>query len=249
MPPRLPQKPGSKGSLKWVQTLVNQHPAILNTAIGDALGIEPASIEWRSPLAADDHAEYRDQGFLDALGINLPRHPLPAFWPDRGPQWDALARTSTGVILVEAKAHIREMTSTCAAGPASMARIQASFSMVKQAIGAPADADWTTPYYQYANRIAHLYLLRELNGIEADLVNLCFLNDHEMAGPTTAGQWQEAIQTVHAALGLPSGGLMKHVRHVFVDVGASSESTGRPCSHQGVARQSSTPSPPNHHPD
>ena len=140
-----------------------------------------------------DAYEYRDQGFLDKLGITLDRQPLPTFWPTGGPQWDALGRTNSGVILIEAKAHLNELTSTCAAGPISLARIQQSFGLVKRAIGAHEHACWTTPYYQYANHLAHLFLLRELNGINAELVLLCVLNDHEMRGPTSENPVAQSV--------------------------------------------------------
>jgi hypothetical protein len=44
---RIPQPAGQRGSLKWVQHSVNNHPDALNSAIG--LGL----IEWRSPLKED----------------------------------------------------------------------------------------------------------------------------------------------------------------------------------------------------
>jgi hypothetical protein len=49
---RFQQPKGEKGSLRWVQYLVNQQPAILDEAIG--LG----RVDWRSPRAEDDYAEY-----------------------------------------------------------------------------------------------------------------------------------------------------------------------------------------------
>jgi len=218
MPDRTPQPLGTKGSLAWMQALVNRYPERLNAAVGEALGVHAGSITWVSPLAADGYAEYRDQGFLAKLGITLPKHSLPEFWPSRGPQWDALGKTPTGVILVEAKAHINELGSKCAAGTVSLARIQASLRQVQRGIGIVDDFDWTTQYYQYANRLAHLYLLRELNGIEAELVLLCFLNDHEMRGPTDEQQWLAAFSAVDKLLGIQPHPIMRHVHHVFMDV-------------------------------
>ena len=44
---------------------------------------------------------------LDAL--TLPQRSLSSFWPRRGPQWDGLARTGRGdLLLVEAKAHVAD---------------------------------------------------------------------------------------------------------------------------------------------
>jgi hypothetical protein len=171
-----------------------------------------------TPLASDDYAEYRDQGFLDKLEITLTRQPLLDFWPIGGPQWDALGRAEAKVILVEAKSHLGELTSACAAGSASLAKIQRAFGIVKKGIGAEADANWTAPYYQYANRLAHLFLLRELNGIDAELVLLCFVNDHAMRGPPSSGRWLLAFEQVHHRLGIPQHSIFEHVHHVFIDV-------------------------------
>ena len=224
MAARNPQKLGTRGSLAWTQTLVNAYPRQLNAAVGPVVGIDSGTIEWVSPLASDEHAEFRDQGFLDRLGIVLERVPLPDFWPAGGPQWDALAKAPGRVLMVEAKAHLPEMTSSCAAGPRSLPRIRASLDLVRQAIGADGASDWTAPYYQYANRLAHLHLLRELNGIDAELVLLCFLNDVDMRGPSTPGEWMAGFDRVQHHLGIRPHPLLDHVHHVFVDV----RTIGRP---------------------
>ena len=98
---RYPKPRCEKGSQRWLQTYVNDAPGVLNERIG--LG----DIEWVSPLANDDYAEYRDQAFLDRVRAELPRRNLATFWPNGGPQWDGLGRAASGgVILVEAKAHV-----------------------------------------------------------------------------------------------------------------------------------------------
>src|SRR5205807_2081864 len=83
---------GRKGSLKWMQVMVNQHPDLLSASIADTTRIPADEIDWVSPLAVDDYAEYRDQDFLDRLDLHLEHFPLHNFWPARGPQWDALGR-------------------------------------------------------------------------------------------------------------------------------------------------------------
>src|SRR5258706_14863292 len=124
--PRRPQPPGSKGSLKWMQDLVNLHPKVLNDAIGFK------SVRWLSPLADDDFAEYWDDEFLLRLGINLDRRPLGSFWPPSGPRWDALGRIPGGAaVVVEAKAHILEMASMSRASPKSRQVIQRAFDEVR----------------------------------------------------------------------------------------------------------------------
>jgi hypothetical protein len=100
---RVEQNPGIKGSLKWIQAAVAR-PAVLDHALRTALDLPSgAVIDWRSPRGDDAWAEYRDGSFLEALGLARLAPDLKAFWPRRGPQWDALARVSTGdVILGEA---------------------------------------------------------------------------------------------------------------------------------------------------
>src|SRR5262249_19213035 len=136
-------------------------------------------IQWLSPLAGDDYAEYRDEAFLQRLGV-APKIPLKTFWPARGPQWDALGRTTSGTaLLVQAKAHIPELPSppTKAAAKTSLALIASSLDQVKKTIGCGSSHDWAHLYYQYTNRLAHLYYLRTLNKLPAYLVFVYFVND------------------------------------------------------------------------
>src|SRR5271170_6188605 len=102
---RVKQPLGERGSLKWIQQTVNLNPKMLNDLILLKLaGV--TTIVWRSPLVTDQYAEYRDLGFLERIGADQLAFELEKFWPSRGPQWDALARSDNGhVLLVEAKAH------------------------------------------------------------------------------------------------------------------------------------------------
>ena len=85
---RVRQPAGHKGSLRWIQKLVNEHANVLDGAIGSG------------PID-------------DKLNVKLSKVPLPKFWPARGPQWDALGCAQFGeVILVEAKAHVSEIMSS-----------------------------------------------------------------------------------------------------------------------------------------
>lgn len=131
---RNPQPLGKRGSLRWIQRAVNECPAVLDASVLARLK-RARSIEWRSPLAADDRAEYRDGGFLDRLGLTGHRAALAAFWPAGGPQWDALGISNAGdVLLVEAKAHVAEMCMVGSqAGTASRARIEASLEQTARA--------------------------------------------------------------------------------------------------------------------
>src|SRR5688572_19638636 len=149
---RVPQKPAARGSQKWVQLLVNRAPHLLDRALGRELSLSTTDkIIWRSPLTDDSHAEYRDAAFMARVGAQPKRTALTAFWPARGPQWDALGRTGRGEpLLVEAKAHIPELLSPpCQAAGHSLSVIKASLDRVKRALGSRASADWCMTYYQY----------------------------------------------------------------------------------------------------
>ena len=100
-------------SQKWIQRVVNEAQVPLGDAIRNLFGWPSSeTIEWVSPLASDNYAEYSDEDALARLKLSALRVPLADFWPTGGPHWDALARTGSGrVILVEAKAHIAELLS------------------------------------------------------------------------------------------------------------------------------------------
>ena len=50
--------------------------------------------------------------------------------------------------------------------------------------------------YQYANRLAHLYSLRQMNDIDAYLVFVYFLNDPDLDGPHTERERRAAIEVL-----------------------------------------------------
>ena len=215
---RVPQRTGTRGSLKWIQRLVTTQPSLLNDAFLAAGAIQKGEpIEWVSPVASDDWAEYRDGSFLERVGCGQLLSELSHFWPPGGPQWDALGRGPRGsVFLIEAKAHVSEMDSNCHASPGSRFLIQQSLAQAKTAYGAKPEADWLSGYYQYANRLAHLHFLRR-NGIPAWLGFVYFINDHDMSGPQTSSGWGQDLALVYDHLGLATFGKIPGVVDVFVD--------------------------------
>ena len=149
---------------------------------------------------------------------------LSDFWPRWGPKWDALAITGSGLrLLVEAKANIPEFNSDPSkASLASLTRIRAGLSETKGFLRVRSETDWSYCFYQYANRIAHLYFLRELNGIDAVMVFVYFLGNETVPGekPVTREGWEAAISLANEHLGLRTSSpwLRDNVAHVFLDV-------------------------------
>jgi hypothetical protein len=72
-------------------------------------------------------------------------------------------------------------------------------------------------FYQYANRLAHQYYFRQLNGIESTLVFLYFTNAVDMDGPATEEEWHGAMRLIHTILGLPADLSRFGVYHAFLD--------------------------------
>lgn len=195
------------GSQRQIQMYINWRTSELSAAVSDALqtqGMNATSIQWVSPLEADNYSEHRDAEFLEKIGAGHLASKLKEFWPRGGPCWDALARVNGGgCILVEAKSHVREVYgSGCGASDDSLAVIVASLDRTKSWLGVRPDTNWLGPLYQSANRLAHLYFLREIGKINAFLVNVYFVNDPH--SPTTRQQWDEGIEIANSTLGIGS---------------------------------------------
>jgi len=197
-----------KGSQRQIQTYVNLRPIELSQRIVEILTPSPPSdahLDWVSPLATKGYAEYRDSEFLEVLQLGKYTDALSEFWPTQGPCWDALATLSgdpfKGVILVEAKSYLNEIYSegTKAEG-SSLRQIEKALAETKAWLAVPEFADWKGPLYQSANRLAHLYFLRQVAGVPAWLVNLYFLNDPYK--PTTLKEWGIGLRRVKQELGL-----------------------------------------------
>lgn len=196
-----------RGSLKDIQDLINQHADLLNALLKDKINaLTTESIEWVSPLKKDDFAEYSDNDFIDILELTKKlKKPLNTFWPNRGPNWDALGKTDKdSVFLVKAKANVPEIVS-----PASGAKAQNSINLISLSLNSTKNflninnnIDWSGKFYQYTNRIAHLYFLRELNGIPAYLVNIYFINDKTVDGPSSKKKWLAALEVMKGYLGV-----------------------------------------------
>ena len=216
---RVVQNPGLKGSLKWIRVLVNQRPEMVEEGLRTLVGSRE-SVEWLSPLSEDQFAEYRDGSALKLLGVSKLQRPLRDFWPARGPQWDAVARVGEALVLVEAKAHIPELFSSpsLAKNETSCRKIESALAETKRWLRARPGLDWSERFYQYANRLAHLYFLREVNGLNAHLVFLYFVGDRERKGPTDPREWEAATAVLHEALGI-RGRKVPGMHHLYVDVG------------------------------
>lgn len=218
---RITQKSNGKGSLKDIQVLVNNNQSLINNRIKSAIKeLNKDEIIWTSPLKADGFAEYRDDDFLINVGLNPEEINLENFWPNRGPQWDALAKTKNGkIIIVEAKANIPELISPgTKAKKKSKCLIDFSLNETKQFLNITSDKDWSSTFYQYTNRIAHLFFLREKCNKKVYLINIYFIGDKSVSGPQTQEEWKGALNVVKTLLGVKKHKLSKYMADIFIDI-------------------------------
>jgi hypothetical protein len=210
---RVPQKRAQRGSQRWIQLLVNEHPLVLNTAIG------ATGITWLSPLPKDKYAEYRDEDVLQRLGVTASRRPLESFWPQGGPLWDALGRASSGeVVLVDANAHIAELLAPPSQVPEeSLAMVRQSLAETASALGAVPGTDWSARFPQYTNRLAHAHFLHNVNRIPTRLVFLYLIGVEDVHGPRDRAEWDAALTILYEALGI-RGKRLRFKTDVFIDI-------------------------------
>src|SRR5882672_11842209 len=141
--PRRKRPSTTQRSEHWLRVAVNDYSQALNSAVAERFKWDRRDrVEWLSPIASDDYAEYFDQEFLDRLGVSNAKVSLNDFWPERGPRWDGLAKTASGkLLLVEAKAYIEEAIDyRSKAGSKSLGKISAALARAKKAFGATEDA-------------------------------------------------------------------------------------------------------------
>lgn len=214
---RYPQRNDSHGSLKNLQLLINNRTDLLDSILSKRLN-NTAPVNWISPLKNDKYAEYRDYDFINKLSINKLKRQLSDFWPRLGPQWDGLGKSGNKLFLIEAKAHIGELKSgPCKAKEESKNLINNTFNDVKKYLKVSESFDWTKTYYQYTNRLAHLYYLRVLNELDAYLIFIYFINDVTFNGPNTIQEWEKCIVTMRSHLGISDTCLDQYIINVFID--------------------------------
>jgi len=111
-------------------------------------------------------------------------------------------------LLVEAKANVEELRSSCKASPdGGRPLIEACFALTRQRLGVARDRDWLSGYYQLCNRLAVLDLLNE-HGAPAHLLNIYFVADRSGPGrscPQDAAAWEPGLRDMEEHVGLPAG--------------------------------------------
>ena len=206
-----------KGSQLHLRTYVNTYSEELNEEI---ISHSPSLvafisgeqiIDWKSPLEHENYKEYQDD-FLkhyheDENSLQVSNQLLREFWPKNGPVWDGIGivkgTKQKGLILAEAKAHIRETSSKIrATSNQSIFRITETLTDTKKQFGSNTLlTPWLNEYYQLANRLAYLHLLNQKLQIPTWLIQVNFIEDKKHIS-TSKEKWILHYQKVFQRLGI-----------------------------------------------
>ena len=189
------------------------------------------SVQWldfpSDPRSKWKDAEWKGLDFLPQE--SAARGKWAEFWPQTGrpPNWDAVGQVSVNGrrewLLVEAKAHLGEIESSCQASPAGgLDTIRAAFETTKKALGVAPDRDWLSGYYQFCNRVAVLHFLNS-HDVLARLLFIYFTGDEFPGGsvdcPTCEDGWRLALAKQAEHVGLPDGhALSSRIHKLFLPV-------------------------------
>src|SRR5574341_1446631 len=174
----------------------------------DHLGRAFAGSQLQIQLYVNRRRGELNEAIRSALGLSHLRDMLAAYWPEGGPRWDGLAVVNNparpdclAYLLVEAKSYPQELFGPgCRASDSrSKQMIEAALRETKAWAGVDEAGDWEGSMYQYANRLAHMFFLQQRAGLQAWLINLCFLNDPHR--PTPLAEWESSLATIKQNLG------------------------------------------------
>jgi len=148
-------------------------------------------------------------------------------WPQSGNSmnWDLVGYTIQNNIktwlLIEAKAHLNELKQDCGASSSiSIEKIKTALSNAAKNNGIVISEDkpWTKKFYQFANRIYVLDLLKR-NGINAKLINLYFVGDmisNNRKSPKSRNEWQSKIKEMKDYLSVNTNNL--EIYELFLNI-------------------------------
>lgn len=185
---------GKKGSKFWMQTIINSD---MKLKLESQIGI--GKIKWISPLSKDEYAEYKlnQNDIVELIGISKASY---SFWPTNQPQWDAIGMTEDTIVLVEAKAHLKELNSYLSATSekSKILICETMRSVFDKYYSGGNFEKWTKKHYQLGNRLTFLKMINKLasnSGKQVKLVLLNIVNDPTHI-PTTEDEWKDSYNNI-----------------------------------------------------
>ncbi len=216
--------------LRWM----GRHRDLFTNKVSQSIGNENSIIEWVdfdfASVQEIPDSELKGLEFLYDENTKIETK-WKGFWPTRSGihNWDAVGwriieDSIKELILIEAKAHIKELESDCGAKDKdSILKIKEAFELVTNELGIKTTNDWFKKYYQMANRIAALYFLNEKVNIPTKLVNIYFIGDKSIKSsrkcPKTVNEWESKIFEQDEYLGIKENAwLSKYMFSLFLHV-------------------------------
>jgi len=183
-----------------------------------------------------DFSNNKDEPDKELVGLTfLEKEPsyeaILSQWKDEWPQsgnsmnWDLIGYTvknnTKTWILIEAKAHIGELENDCKAGQKSLKIIEKALTKTANNIGTEIfkDSPWTKKYYQLANRIYILDLLKR-NDINSKLINIYFIGDKigsSRKSPIDIATWKIEIDKMKKYLNIEKSNFID-VLDLFLEI-------------------------------
>ncbi len=179
--------------------------------------------------------EYKGISFLkeniEKKEFQILKRKWKEYWPSSGNQqnWDAIFIHKDEFILVEAKAHLKEIESNISSkNKESKELIHNSLEKTKKYFGIQSNNDWTIKYYQIANRLAFIKFLTD-NKIKTHLLNIYFLNGYikrcfkdkkfviEDKGVQSEELWEQEIKKQNDYLGITDSNAENFITSIFID--------------------------------
>jgi len=182
--------------------------------------------------------DFNRSGLLDREIMNMdfiPNQEVPdewrSLWPTNdgrnGINWDAIGKVGDKILLVEAKAHAKELEQKMAASnPHSIQMIRDAFSSLCIKYNVTLNDNWYKIHYQLANHLVAVNFLRE-KGIDAYLVNIYFINGFQINAHgkelkqsksiTSREEWELVIRRAHDNLGITGTKIEDLIRNIFID--------------------------------
>jgi hypothetical protein len=235
------------GSEFHLMRLLGHHRKELETIITKVTGME-GSFNWldfpydKGRLSGDK--DFKDVKFLEKFigdcNGKIDYEEISKSWKELWPQsgntqnWDAIFKIGDTIFIVEAKARIGELRSPCGAKSAkSIEKIENTMNKTKQYFGVSSDADWLNNYYQFANRLAFLYILNKENNLKTCLLNIYFINGFQVnkwenkENVSSVDEWEKAIDKELDYLGVDESKIKDLVYSVFIDCKGNSDKLNR----------------------
>jgi len=214
------KQPDNANSQIWIQRIINDKDGLKKKLLEEHIG--KGSLLWLSPLENESFKEYQLKDELIAKEFGFTENTFSAWWPRTGNQavWDAIGKSSdNAIILIEAKAHLKETISPCHAGKKSYKLILDSFIALHEKLSSTTSSFnedlWMKKYYQTANRLLFWHNIRKVCSVK--LVFLNFVNVER--SETSAQEWDDYNNIIiDALLGRSVKSLSDEIMYINFDV-------------------------------